>query len=59
MRSPRLGLTAALQALTLKLEPLARVLRVEPIGGEGWLVVIGFALIPALAGQLIKTIRAQ
>ena len=54
-----LGLTAALQVLTLKLEPLARVLRVEPIGGEGWLVVIGFALIPALAGQLIKTIRAQ
>jgi Ca2+-transporting ATPase len=53
------GLTAALQLLTLNSVPLARVLKLEPIGGEGWLVVLGFAVIPALAGQLVKTLRAR
>lgn len=53
------GLTGALQLLTLNSAPLARVLRLEPIGGEGWLVVLGFAVLPALAGQLIKTLRAR
>jgi Ca2+-transporting ATPase len=53
------GLTAALQVLTLMIEPLARVLRLAPIGADGWVVMIGSALIPALAGQLIKTVRAQ
>jgi Ca2+-transporting ATPase len=52
------ALTAALQVLTLEIPPLAGVLKLEPIGGEGWLVVLGFALIPAVAGQLIKVLRA-
>jgi Ca2+-transporting ATPase len=48
------GVTAGLQVLALEAGSLARVLRLSPIGPEGWLVVLSLALVPALAGQLIK-----
>jgi Ca2+-transporting ATPase len=53
------GVTAGLQVLALEAVPLARVLRLSPIGWEGWVVVISLALVPALAGQLIKAIRGR
>jgi Ca2+-transporting ATPase len=53
------GVTAGLQVLTLELAPLAQLLRLSPIGTEGWLVVMSLALTPALAGQLIKVITAR
>jgi Ca2+-transporting ATPase len=53
------GVTAGLQVLALELPPLARVLGLSPIGTEGWLVVMSLALVPALAGQLIKLISAR
>jgi P-type Ca2+ transporter type 2C len=53
------GVTAGLQMLALEVGPLARVLRLSPIGAEGWLVVLGLALVPALAGQLIKLLAAR
>jgi len=53
------GVTAGLQVLALEVAPLARVLRLSPIGTEGWLVVMCLALTPALAGQLIKMITAR
>jgi Ca2+-transporting ATPase len=53
------GVTLGLQVLALEVAPLARVLRLSPIGTEGWLVVMCLALTPALAGQLIKMITAR
>jgi Ca2+-transporting ATPase len=53
------AVTAGLQVLALELPPLARVLRLSPLGTEGWLVVMSLALVPALVGQLIKMITAH
>jgi Ca2+-transporting ATPase len=53
------AVTAGLQVLALELPPLARVLRLSPLGTEGWLVVMSLALVPALVGQLIKMIAAH
>ncbi|HEX7336328.1 MAG TPA: HAD-IC family P-type ATPase, partial [Gemmatimonadales bacterium] len=53
------GVTAALQVLVLEVDPLARMLRLTPIGLDGWLIVVGLGLVPAVVGQLIKWMAAR
>ena len=48
------GLTTALQVLTVELQPLADVLRTHPLSTNDWLVLTVLALIPALLGQVVK-----
>jgi Ca2+-transporting ATPase len=52
-------LSVALQLLAMYVQPLARVLGVEPLDARSWLLVIAFALIPAVAGQGIKGARRR
>jgi len=46
-----------LQLLAALLPPLRNVLRVTPLGGADWLVVVALGLVPAVAGQVIKSFR--
>jgi Ca2+-transporting ATPase len=52
------GLTVALQILTVEFQPLAAVLKTEPLSLIDWLVVGSFALVPAVLGQILKLISA-
>jgi Ca2+-transporting ATPase len=52
------GLAVLLQLAAALIEPLARILRVTPLDGTEWVVVIALASIPALAGQGGKVYRA-
>ena len=47
-------LSAALQIAALELAPLASVLRIQPLDGREWMVVLLSASIPAIAGQAYK-----
>jgi Ca2+-transporting ATPase len=46
--------TVGLQLLAVEAPPLARALRLAPLGVEDWMVTVLLALVPAFAGQLIK-----
>ena len=48
------GLAVLLQALAVIVDPLARILRITPLDSLEWLMVIGLASIPAIAGQALK-----
>jgi hypothetical protein len=48
-----------LQVATLYLDPLPRLLRVMPMAGDQWLVVLCLAAVPALVGQAVKVWRPQ
>ena len=50
-------LTLALQLIAVYFPPLARLLRVVPLGLNDWLVVAPLALLPAVIGQLIRLRR--
>ena len=50
-------LAAGLQLVAALFEPLATVLRVTPLSGREWLVVLGLAALPAVAGQALKVVR--
>ena len=52
------GLAVALQLLAALLPPLSRVLRVTPLSASDWLIVTALGLVPAVAGQVIKSVRA-
>ena len=52
-----LGLCVVLLLLATYISPLAQVLKVQAPGLDGWLVVIGFSIIPLVVGQLTKMIR--
>ena len=52
------GLAVLLQLGAAIIDPLARILRVTPLDGTEWVVVIALASIPALAGQGAKVYRA-
>ncbi len=52
-------LTVGLQLLAVFLPPLARVLRIEPLGARDWAVVTALSLLPAVAGQSLKWARAR
>ena len=49
-----LALSIALQLLVVYVDPLARILGVVPLAPREWLIVISFALVPAVVGQAIK-----
>ena len=51
--------TLGLQVMVLEGDALARVLRLSPIGLEGWLIVMSLGLVPAVTGQLFKWIAAR
>ena len=53
------ALSLGLQAATLYVDPLPQLLRVSPLTGTEWLVVLGLAVVPALVGQLLKVWRPQ
>ena len=46
-----------LQVMAVRLAPLAQVLGVSSLTGKDWLVVLGLALVPAVAGQAMKTVQ--
>ena len=50
------GLALLLQALTVVINPLGRVLRVVPLSATEWLIVLGLALLPAIGGQTFKVL---
>jgi Ca2+-transporting ATPase len=52
------AVSVVLQLATLMVEPLARILRVEPLAAMDWLVVLAGAAFPAVAGQALKYFRA-
>jgi Ca2+-transporting ATPase len=49
--------TFGLQIVAVSLDPLAQVLGLTPLTREDWLVVLGLALVPAVAGQALKSLR--
>jgi Ca2+-transporting ATPase len=51
------ALTVGLQLLAALFPPLSRVLRVAPLSATEWLVVGALGLVPAVAGQAIKSLR--
>ncbi len=51
------ALSIALQLLAIYVQPLARVLGVEPLDARSWLIVLSLAVIPAVVGQGIKLAR--
>jgi Ca2+-transporting ATPase len=51
------ALAVALQLLAALLPPLCRVLRVTPLSASDWLVVGVLGLVPAVAGQTLKSLR--
>ena len=53
------GLAVLLQALAVVVDPLARILRVTPLDSLEWLVVVGLASIPAIAGQALKAYQVD
>ena len=53
------ALSIGLQVAILYVDPLPRLLRVSPLAGTEWLVVLAFAAVPALVGQAVKIWRPQ
>jgi Ca2+-transporting ATPase len=49
--------TFGLQVMAVGLDPLAQVLGLSPLTGQDWLVVLGLALVPAVVGQALKSLR--
>ena len=52
-----LVVSVGLQLAALYLDPLPRVLALEPLDRSSWTVVLLAALTPAIAGQLLKLLR--
>ena len=48
------ALSIGLQLLAIYVQPLARILGVEALDAQSWLVVLSFSVFPAIAGQGIK-----
>ncbi len=53
------ALVIALQVLAVKLQPLADLLDIVPLSPAGWAAVVGFGLVPGIAGQAIKLLAAR
>lgn len=50
------GLVLGLQLLAVYLPPLANVLQTQPIQRWDWLIVFGLALVPAVTGQVLRSL---
>jgi magnesium-transporting ATPase (P-type) len=48
-----------LQLLTVYVDPLAHILGLVPLASRDWLIIIAFALGPAVVGQVIKLGRRR
>jgi Ca2+-transporting ATPase len=53
------GISIALQLAAALVPPLASLLHVTPLGRVDWMVIVGFALVPAVVGQGIKLVRGR
>lgn len=53
------ALAIGLQLLAAFFDPLARVLRVTPLSGREWLLVLVLGAVPAILGQVIKLSRVR
>jgi hypothetical protein len=53
-----LVIVTSLQVAAVHLPPLARVLHAVPLSVGDWAIVMAAALIPAVAGQILKMRRA-
>jgi len=51
--------TFGLQVMAVSLDPLAQVLGLFPLTGKDWLVVLGLAMVPAVVGQALKSLRIR
>jgi Ca2+-transporting ATPase len=51
------ALSVSLQLVALYVQPLARVLGVQPLDARSWILVLSLAVIPAVLGQGIKLAR--
>jgi P-type Ca2+ transporter type 2C len=49
------ALSLGLQIIAVAVHPLARVLGVVPLGAVEWAVALGLGMVPAFAGQALKT----
>lgn len=49
-----LVLAIALQVAAVAYDPLRRLLDLSPLASRDWLIVVGFALVPAIIGQSLK-----
>jgi Ca2+-transporting ATPase len=50
-------LAIGLQLLAVFFDPLARVLRISPLSGREWLLVVALGAVPAVVGQVVKALR--
>jgi magnesium-transporting ATPase (P-type) len=48
------AIALALQVATTRIEPLAGILRVAPLAGGDWLVIVIASAVPAVVGQMLK-----
>ena len=53
-----LALSILLQLIAVQVPLLARVLGLAPLHGGDWLVIVSFAAVPAIVGQVLKMRRA-
>jgi hypothetical protein len=53
------AIAIALQAVAIGVGPVASVLHVTAIGRSDYVLIVGLALLPAIAGQAIKLARAR
>jgi magnesium-transporting ATPase (P-type) len=52
------SIAVCLQVATAWIGPLARILRVAPIGRVGWVVIAVASALPAVVGQVLKYWRS-
>ena len=53
------ALTLGLQLMAAFFPPLSRVLRIAPLTGREWALVVGLGAIPAVVGQIARVLRAR
>jgi Ca2+-transporting ATPase len=54
-----LTLSIVLQLVAVYADPLPRILGLAPLDQRDWLIVIAFALVPAVVGQGIKLVQRR
>ena len=52
-------LAVGVQLATTRIRPLADMLRVTPLDGRDWLVIVAAAAVSAVVGQMLKTWRGR
>jgi Ca2+-transporting ATPase len=52
------SIAVCLQVAAAWIRPLADILRVTPVGGLGWVVIVAASALPAVLGQALKYLRS-